>query len=157
MQTVCIYTVCMRACTCIHNLILSYGAFDSLVQKWNFYCSYLHTCLYTVQKQQPHSLQLSLSLKKRCKHGFGLFFSSLKLCCFSFGDFSHKSLLTLLVCLCSHMLLLCNPVSFPKSSCAFSWFTVHVSWNIAYNWRANKCNMNIIGELAKKSNRNHIW
>lgn len=74
---ICIYIVCMGACTYMHNLILSYGAFDSSVQKWNFYCSYLHTCLYTVQKQQLLSLQLSLSLtifkKRRCKHGFQLF------------------------------------------------------------------------------------
>ena len=59
---ICIYIVCMKACTYMHNLILSYGAFDIGVQKWNFYCSYLHTCLYTVQKQQLLNLQLSLSL-----------------------------------------------------------------------------------------------
>lgn len=46
---ICIYIVCMKACTYMHNLILSYGAFDIWVQKWNFYCSYLHTCLCTVQ------------------------------------------------------------------------------------------------------------
>ena len=30
---ICIYIVCMKACTYMHNLILSYGAFDIGVQK----------------------------------------------------------------------------------------------------------------------------
>lgn len=35
--------------------------------------SYLHTCVYTVQKQQVPKSQLSLSVLKRCKHGYGHF------------------------------------------------------------------------------------
>lgn len=43
MQTL-VCTECTWAHIC-HNLILSYGVFDIGVQRWNFYCSYLHTCL----------------------------------------------------------------------------------------------------------------
>lgn len=40
---ICIYIVCMKACTYMHNLILNYGAFDIWVQKWT---STVATCIH---------------------------------------------------------------------------------------------------------------
>lgn len=65
--------------------------FDIWVQKWNVYCSYLHTCLYTVQKkQQVLTLQLRLSLsvlEKDVNMDLDIFiFFSLAICFSPFGD-----------------------------------------------------------------------
>lgn len=63
MQTL-VCTECTWAHIC-HNLILSYGVFDIGVQRWNFYCSYLH--MFDTQKHLFLTLQLSLVLEKNLK------------------------------------------------------------------------------------------